>query len=109
MLDLQIENFAVVLFFPLEEFTQCDFRFISLQIIDIAVAADGIYTGDPLKDPKAKRFTRIGYLDFLKKRLQVMDATAVSLCMENKLPVLVFVGIMVWQDNVETAGENTVT
>ena len=55
-----------------------------------ATRVDGIYTGDPLKDKNAKRFTRISYLTFLKKRLQVMDATAVSLCMDNKLPIVVF-------------------
>jgi uridylate kinase len=55
-----------------------------------ATRVDGIYTGDPLKDKNAKRFTRISYMDCLKKRLQVMDSTAVSLCMDNKLPIVVF-------------------
>ncbi len=55
-----------------------------------ATRVDGIYTGDPLKDKKAKRYTHISYLTFLKKRLRVMDSTAVSLCMDNKLPIVVF-------------------
>ncbi len=55
-----------------------------------ATRVDGVYSGDPLKDKKAKRFVRLKYLDVLKKQLQVMDATAVSLCMENKLPIVVF-------------------
>ena len=51
---------------------------------------DGVYTADPFKDKKAKRFVRLSYLDVLKKNLQVMDATAISLCMDNKLPIVVF-------------------
>ena len=51
---------------------------------------DGVYTADPFKDKKAKRFTHLSYLDVLKKNLKVMDATAISLCMDNKLPVVVF-------------------
>lgn len=55
-----------------------------------ATRVDGIYTGDPLKDKTAKKFTHISYMNFLKKQLKVMDATAVSLCMDNKLPIVVF-------------------
>ena len=55
-----------------------------------ATRVDGIYTGDPLKDKTAKRFTRLSYLTVLKKRLKVMDTTAVSLCMDNELPIVVF-------------------
>jgi uridylate kinase len=51
---------------------------------------DGIYSADPRKDPKAKKFDRLTYLEALNKRLEVMDATALSLCMENKLPIIVF-------------------
>jgi uridylate kinase len=51
---------------------------------------DGIYTADPRKDPAAKRYERITYLEALNKRLKVMDATAISLCLENKLPIIVF-------------------
>ena len=51
---------------------------------------DGIYTADPKKDPNAKKYTRITYLEALNKRLKVMDATALSLCLDNKLPIIVF-------------------
>jgi uridylate kinase len=51
---------------------------------------DGIYTADPVKFPEATRYDRISYLQVLQERLQVMDATAISLCMDNKLPILVF-------------------
>jgi uridylate kinase len=51
---------------------------------------DGVYTADPEVDPSAKRFDEIAYVDVLKEGYQVMDATAISLCMENKLPIIVF-------------------
>ena len=51
---------------------------------------DGIYTADPLKDPEATRFDSISYLQVLEQGLKVMDATAISLCMDNKLPIVVF-------------------
>jgi uridylate kinase len=51
---------------------------------------DGIYTADPKKDPTAKKFAKITYLEALNKRLKVMDATALSLCLDNKLPIIVF-------------------
>jgi uridylate kinase len=51
---------------------------------------DGIYSADPRKDPKAKKFDKVSYLEALNMRLQVMDATALSLCLENKLPIIVF-------------------
>jgi uridylate kinase len=51
---------------------------------------DGIYTADPKKDPNAKKFDRITHLEALNKRLAVMDATALTLCLENKLPIVVF-------------------
>ncbi len=51
---------------------------------------DGIYTADPRKDPNAKKFDKVSYLEALNMRLQVMDATALSLCLENKLPIIVF-------------------
>ena len=55
-----------------------------------ATKVDGIYSADPMKDRNAKRFHRIRYLDVLKKGLEVMDATAISLCKDNKLPIIVF-------------------
>ncbi len=51
---------------------------------------DGVYTADPNLDPSAVRFDSLEYLDLLREGYQVMDATAVSLCMENKLPIIVF-------------------
>jgi uridylate kinase len=51
---------------------------------------DGIYTADPLVDPTASRFETLEYGDVLRERYSVMDATAVSLCMDNKLPIVVF-------------------
>jgi uridylate kinase len=51
---------------------------------------DGIYTADPRKDPGAVKIDRITHLDVLKKRLAVMDTTALSLCLDNKLPIIVF-------------------
>ena len=51
---------------------------------------DGIYSADPKKDPKAKRFDKLTYLQAINLRLEVMDSTALSLCLENKLPIVVF-------------------
>jgi uridylate kinase len=51
---------------------------------------DGVYEADPFKDPAARRFVTLSYLDALNRRLQVMDSTALSLCMENSLPIIVF-------------------
>jgi uridylate kinase len=51
---------------------------------------DGVYETDPAKDPKAKRFESLSYIDVLNRGLRVMDATAISLCMENSLPIVVF-------------------
>jgi uridylate kinase len=51
---------------------------------------DGVYTADPHVDPSAVRFESLAYLDLLREGYQVMDATAVSLCMENMLPIIVF-------------------
>jgi len=51
---------------------------------------DGVYSADPHKDPNAKKFDHLTYLEALNKRLKVMDPTALSLCLENKLPIVVF-------------------
>ena len=51
---------------------------------------DGVYTADPHIDPTATRFDTIEYIDVLREGYSVMDATAISLCMENKLPIVVF-------------------
>lgn len=55
-----------------------------------ATKVDGVYDADPVKDPNAKRFDSLTYMDCLKKRLKVMDSTAISLCMDNNLPIIVF-------------------
>ena len=51
---------------------------------------DGVYDRDPMKDPSAKRFDRLTYMDVLSRNLKVMDSTAISMCMDNRLPVVVF-------------------
>jgi uridylate kinase len=63
---------------------------IKADVIMKATKVDGIYSADPLKDPNARRYERISYLEVLEQRLEVMDATAISLCMDNRLPILVF-------------------
>ncbi len=55
-----------------------------------ATNVDGIYSADPKKDPKAVRFKNLTYIDAINRRLRVMDTTALSLCMDNKLPIVVF-------------------
>ena len=59
-----------------------------------ATKVDGVYDSDPQKDPGAKRFARLTYIEALNRRLQVMDSTAISLCMDNSLPILV---LDMWQ------------
>ena len=63
---------------------------IGAEVILKATKVDGIYDSDPKKNPKAKRFAQITYLDALQKQLKVMDSTAFSLCMDNKMPIIVF-------------------
>ena len=63
---------------------------IGADIILKATKVDGIYTSDPVKDSGARKFSGITYIDVLKKRLKVMDSTAISLCMDNNLPIMVF-------------------
>ena len=63
---------------------------IQAQVIFKATKVDGIYSADPLKNPDATRFERISYQDVLEKQLKVMDASAISLCMDNLLPIMVF-------------------
>ncbi len=60
------------------------------EVILKATKVDGIYDSDPKKNPKAKRYSRIAYLEALQKQLKVMDSTAFSLCMDNKMPIIVF-------------------
>ncbi len=63
---------------------------INAQIIMKATKVDGIYDKDPMKHSDAKKYDRISYIDVLNQGLQVMDSTAISLCMDNKLPILTF-------------------
>ena len=63
---------------------------IGAEVILKATKVDGIYDSDPKKNPKAKRFTRIKYIDALQRQLKVMDSTAFSLCMDNRMPIIVF-------------------
>jgi uridylate kinase len=63
---------------------------IGAEVILKATKVDGIYTADPMKDPKAKRFDQISYSECLNRRLSVMDSTAFSLCLDNKMPIIVF-------------------
>lgn len=63
---------------------------IGADVILKATKVDGIYSSDPMKDPHAKKFTTVTYIDVLKKGLSIMDSTAISLCMDNNLPVVVF-------------------
>jgi uridylate kinase len=63
---------------------------IGAEAILKATKVDGIYTADPAKDKTAVRLPRVGYIEVLNRGLQVMDTTAISLCMDNKLPIVVF-------------------
>ncbi len=63
---------------------------IGAQIIFKATRVDGVYSADPEKDPAAVRFEELTYMEVLERQLEVMDATAISLCMGNGLPILVF-------------------
>jgi uridylate kinase len=63
---------------------------IKAELIAKATKVDGVYEQDPVKHPKARRFDRITYQEVLTRNLAVMDATAISMCRENRLPILVF-------------------
>jgi uridylate kinase len=63
---------------------------IKAKVILKATKVDGIYDADPVKVPDAKFYPEISYIDVLKQRLAVMDTTAISLCMDNKVPIIVF-------------------
>jgi uridylate kinase len=63
---------------------------IGAEVILKATKVDGIYDSDPKKNPKAKRYSQITYLEALQRQLKVMDSTAFSLCMDNKMPIIVF-------------------
>ena len=63
---------------------------IGAQVIMKATKVDGVYDSDPMLNKKAVKFDELTYIDVLKRGLKVMDATAISLCMDNKLPIIVF-------------------
>lgn len=69
---------------------------IGADVLIKATKVDAIYDDDPQKNPSAHRFDKISYIDFLNLRLRVMDSTAVSLCMDNNLPIVV---LNLWQDD----------
>ena len=69
---------------------------IGAELILKGTKVDGVYSGDPVKDPSAEFFPSIRYMDILSRGLKVMDSTAISLCMDNRLPLVVF--------NVGTSG-----
>lgn len=63
---------------------------IGAELIMKGTKVDGIYSADPLKEPKAKRFDQLTYMDVLRNSLKVMDSTAITLCMDNNVPIVVF-------------------
>jgi len=63
---------------------------IQAEVILKATKVDGVYDSDPKKDPNARRYKTLTYMDVLRENLNVMDSTAISLCMDNKLPIVVF-------------------
>jgi uridylate kinase len=63
---------------------------IGADVILKGTKVDGVYSADPNKDPSATKYQSLTYLEVLRKGLQVMDATAISLCMDNRLPIIVF-------------------
>lgn len=67
---------------------------IGADVVIKATKVDGVYDSDPLKNPNAVKFARLSYMETINRRLQVMDSTAISLCMDNHLPILV---LNLWQ------------
>ncbi len=63
---------------------------VRAEVLLKATKVDGIYSADPLRDPGARFLPRVGYLEALERGLKIMDATALSLCMDNRLPIVVF-------------------
>ena len=69
---------------------------IDAEVLIKATKVDGVYDSDPKLNKDAKKFDQLTYLETLNRRLEVMDSTAISLCMENKLPILV---LNLWDDS----------
>ncbi len=63
---------------------------VGAEVVFKATKVDGVYTADPLKDSTAQKFEELSYIDVLSKELKVMDSTAISLCMDNRFPIVVF-------------------
>jgi uridylate kinase len=70
---------------------------IDADVLIKATKVDGIYDADPKKNAEAKKFDVLSYIEVLNRRLEVMDSTAISLCMDNNLPILV---VNLWDDNI---------
>ena len=69
---------------------------VDAKVLIKATKVDGVYDADPQKDPTASKFDTLTYIDVLNRRLSVMDSTAISLCMDNNLPILV---VNLWDPN----------
>ena len=63
---------------------------VGSEVVFKATRVDGVYTADPLLDPSAKKFDELSYIEVLNRQLKVMDSTAISLCMDNLFPIVVF-------------------
>jgi uridylate kinase len=74
---------------------------IHADILLKATKVDGVFDKDPLKHPDARKFDNISYMQFLAQKLEVMDATAIALCMNSKIPVLVFNMQSLGQDDIK--------
>lgn len=69
---------------------------IDAQVVIKATKVDGVYDADPKKNPDAKKFDKLSYIEVLNRRLEVMDSTAITLCMENNMPIMV---LNLWDTN----------
>ena len=88
-IDILLNNAAGNFISPTERLTHSAF----VSILDIVLKGtniDGVYSADPRKDPNATKYQNISFKEVLEKKLNVMDMTAFTLCMENKLPIIVF-------------------
>jgi len=72
---------------------------VAAEVILKGTKVDGVYDGDPMKDPKAQKFDELTHMELLRRNLRVMDLTAVSLCMDTGLPIIVF--DLTTQDNLK--------
>ncbi|HLC21257.1 MAG TPA: UMP kinase [Candidatus Methylomirabilis sp.] len=63
---------------------------VNAEVFFKATKVDGVYTADPLRDPSAKKFDELSYIEVLNRQLKVMDSTAISLCMDNLFPIVIF-------------------